>query len=256
MALSNKTHYALLGIGMDADAATINQAYRDLRQQYLSLGSGQELQARLQLLAEAHACLSNPLRRRIYDNTLADRTAAAAVAAAPAKTLPLKAIGLALLAVLLIGAGLAFKSRQPAATATPDNTVAAATTSGMSAPGGDAETTANRNGQALQEVGKQLMDIDFQISEVKRQASGANSQYNERYRSIDMQYGHLVEAGREMSEHSSSDTPRYSEQQIKQAVEARQQVEQLNAKIEQLEQDRLRIDDKRKQLVAEQQAKR
>lgn len=252
MSLSNKTHYALLGVSMDADAATIDQAYRHLQKEYASLGDGRELQTRLQWLGDAHACLSNPLRRRIYDNSLATRPAAEPVGATPAKALPLKLIGLTLIAVLVIAAGLAFKSRPPAAEGSPSNT-----RSGMEKPGGNGTATATSgNEQALRDVGQQLMDIDFQISELKRQASGANSEYNERYRSIDMQYGHLVETGREISEHSSSDTPRYSEQQIKQAVEARQHVEQLNAKIEEQEQHRGQIDDKRKQLLAEKQAGR
>ena len=83
MSLNNKTHYALLGVSMDADAATIDQAYRHLQQEYASLGDGRELQARLQLLGDAHACLSNPLRRRIYDNSLLDRPAAGPVETAP-----------------------------------------------------------------------------------------------------------------------------------------------------------------------------
>ena len=121
---------------------------------------------------------------------------------------------------------------------------------GQAAGADHVDTPAGTNEQTLREVGLQLMDIDFQISELKRQAGGANYEYNERYRSIDMQYGHLVETGRAMTEHSSNDKPRYSEDQIREAVEARQRVEQLRAKIEEMEQHRIEVDNKREQLVA------
>ena len=55
MSLSNKTHYALLGVGNDADTETIDRFHRHLQQEYPA-ERWQELQTRLQLLAEAHAC--------------------------------------------------------------------------------------------------------------------------------------------------------------------------------------------------------
>lgn len=116
MSLSNKTHYALLGVGNDADTETIDQAYRHLQQEYSRLSDGKELQTRLQLLAEAHACLTNPLRRRIYDNTLADREPVATVAGQPAnRPLPLKPIAIGLAALLLIGAGWSLRPRHDSA---------------------------------------------------------------------------------------------------------------------------------------------
>ncbi len=248
MSLNNKTYYALLGVSMDADTATIDQAYRHLQKEYASLGDGRELQARLQLLSEAHACLSNPLRRRIYDNSLADRPAATPIETAPAKTLPLKPIGLVLLGVLLVAAGLAFKSRQPTAAVAPD--AATDTAAVTQATTGDGHAQTSNLGPELQTVFKQLMDIDLQISELQRQAAAIGSQYNEQHRSIDIQYGHHVENGGPMTEHSRDDTPSYSEERIKQAVAARHHVEQLHERIEELEQRRIQIDEKRQQLVA------
>lgn len=106
MSLRNKTHYALLGVGQDAETSAINEAYRQLQQEYARLGSGPELQTRLQLLAEAHACLSDPLRRRIYDHQLADRADAAPVPVQrPGRAASAKPLLVALAILLALGAG-------------------------------------------------------------------------------------------------------------------------------------------------------
>lgn len=125
MSLSNKTHYALLGVSSDADIPSIDQAYRHLQQEYSGLSDGKELQVRLQLIAEAHACLTNPLRRRIYDNTLANQPAPAPLAKpASAGALQLKPIALLMAAVLVLGgAGWAMKVRHSTANSTTQATV-------------------------------------------------------------------------------------------------------------------------------------
>lgn len=118
MSIKTKTHYALLGVNKDATTDAIHEAYRHLQKEYGKLGDSPELQARLQLLTEAHACLTNPLRRRIYDNTLAERepiTPAASQAAN--RALPLKPIAIGLAVLLVLGAGWSFRPRHgPGAT--------------------------------------------------------------------------------------------------------------------------------------------
>lgn len=106
MSLRQKTYYALLGVGSDADTATIDQAYRHLQKEYTSLGDGPDTRVRLQLLSEAHACLSDPIRRRVYDHQLANREDAPPLPKEPPAGNPaLKPVALGLAALLTLGAG-------------------------------------------------------------------------------------------------------------------------------------------------------
>lgn len=117
MSIRNKTYYALLGIDQDASTQSIDTAFRQLQKEYRSTGNGKEVEERLALIAEAHACLSNPLRRRIYDNQLADRGPVVPVASQVKKrSMRQKPIVIVLALLLVIGAGLNWMSHNNAGT--------------------------------------------------------------------------------------------------------------------------------------------
>lgn len=71
MPSSGKTLYALLAVATDADTSAIDAAYQRLLLLYEDVPNSDEKRQRLQQLAEAHQRLSDPLRRKIYDATLA-----------------------------------------------------------------------------------------------------------------------------------------------------------------------------------------
>lgn len=70
-----KTLYAQLGVSADADAATISSAYQSLLQLYQGEPASADSNQRLQSLTYAYELLSDPLRRQVYDASLAAGTA-------------------------------------------------------------------------------------------------------------------------------------------------------------------------------------
>lgn len=70
-----KTLYAQLGVSTNADMATLSNAYQSLLKLYQGLPAGTDKSQRLQALAHAYELLSDPLRRQIYDASLATGTA-------------------------------------------------------------------------------------------------------------------------------------------------------------------------------------
>lgn len=70
-----KTLYAQLGVSADADAATISSAYQSMLQLYQGQPASADSNQRLQSLTYAYELLSDPLRRQVYDASLAAGTA-------------------------------------------------------------------------------------------------------------------------------------------------------------------------------------
>lgn len=66
-----KTLYAQLGVSTDADAAAISSAYQSLLKLYQGLPANADNDQRLQALTHAYELLSDPLRRQVYDASLA-----------------------------------------------------------------------------------------------------------------------------------------------------------------------------------------
>lgn len=71
----SKNLYAILGVAPDADADTLQQAYQQAIRLNSDVDEGPEKATRLALIADAYALLSNPIRRQIYDASLASGSA-------------------------------------------------------------------------------------------------------------------------------------------------------------------------------------
>lgn len=71
----SKNLYAILGVAPDADAETLQQAYQQAIRLNSDVDEGPEKATRLALIADAYALLSNPIRRQIYDASLASGSA-------------------------------------------------------------------------------------------------------------------------------------------------------------------------------------
>lgn len=66
-----KTLYAQLGVSADADTATIFSAYQSLQKLYQDQHVNADTEQRLQALTHAYELLADPLRRQVYDASLA-----------------------------------------------------------------------------------------------------------------------------------------------------------------------------------------
>lgn len=71
----SKNLYAILGVAPDADADSLQQAYQQAIRLNSDVDEGPEKATRLALIADAYALLSNPIRRQIYDASLASGSA-------------------------------------------------------------------------------------------------------------------------------------------------------------------------------------
>lgn len=71
----SKNLYAILGVAPDADTETLQQAYQQAIRLNSDVDEGPEKATRLALIADAYALLSNPIRRQIYDASLASGAA-------------------------------------------------------------------------------------------------------------------------------------------------------------------------------------
>ncbi len=68
--MDQKDYYKILGVGQDADSKTIKEAYRDLALKYHPdrHKDNPEKIEKMKLINEAYAVLSNPSKRKEYDN--------------------------------------------------------------------------------------------------------------------------------------------------------------------------------------------
>ena len=67
----SKNLYAVLGVPPDADAATLTAAYQQAIRLNSDISDEREKTARLAQIDDAYALLSNPIRRGVYDASLA-----------------------------------------------------------------------------------------------------------------------------------------------------------------------------------------
>lgn len=71
----SKNLYAVLGVPPDADAATLTAAYQQAIRLNSDISDEREKTARLAQIDDAYALLSNPIRRGVYDASLATGSA-------------------------------------------------------------------------------------------------------------------------------------------------------------------------------------
>ena len=71
MQAAAKNLYAILGVAPDATPEQLHEAYRTAVRLNRDGPEGSEKNARLELIADAYTLLSNPVRRQIYDASLA-----------------------------------------------------------------------------------------------------------------------------------------------------------------------------------------
>ncbi|WP_374349653.1 trypsin-like peptidase domain-containing protein [Chitinimonas sp.] len=119
MSQSKKTLYAVLGVARDADAATISEAYASLKQRIASEPHGSERDNQLGFIEHAFQTLHDPARRARYEQKLHDEALAVAsiVEAEPEPSRRGWIIAAAILAALLLWAGLHWLRRSKPAPA-------------------------------------------------------------------------------------------------------------------------------------------
>lgn len=111
-----KTHYQLLGIGRDASAAQIRDAYQQELEAVSSaqqFATNNELKIRRMVLQQAYQTLSSPLRRQQYDAGLAGRHNAGKLIAhrSPATTAVLSMLSAG---ILMLGAYIYLRQQHKA----------------------------------------------------------------------------------------------------------------------------------------------